>query len=338
MQSNSHHKILIIRFSSFGDITQCLSVIDKLKEKFKDCDIDWATRQEFKELISHHPNLTNVICLDRKSGLKGLFKMAFLIREQNYTHIYDAHNNFRSNLILTVAAFFKKMTILKRPTYRWKRFLLFKLRINKYKQPFSGQRDLLEPLLAWGINSESPNPPQVFYSRDHELQAKEKLKSVPETYITMAPSAAFFLKRWPKAYWKQLIEHCKDDFFVLLGGPDDQFIEDIIKDFPGRTLNLAGKCSLSENIPIIKGSKMLISNDTGLMHIAEQLGHPCVALMGPAPFGFPSRSTTKILQLDLKCRPCSKHGQGPCVNSKYHQCLVDILPEQVARLVIHGIN
>jgi len=51
--------------------------------------------------------------------------------------------------------------------------------------------------------------------------------------------------------------------------------------------------------------------------------------MGPAPFGFPSRETTKIMQLDLNCRPCSKHGQGPCVNEKYQRCLVDITPEQV---------
>jgi ADP-heptose:LPS heptosyltransferase len=64
--------------------------------------------------------------------------------------------------------------------------------------------------------------------------------------------------------------------------------------------------------------------------VGEQLGKPTVALMGPAPFGFPSRPSTKIMELNLSCRPCSKHGQGPCVNKIYHQCLVDITPDQVA--------
>ena len=66
------------------------------------------------------------------------------------------------------------------------------------------------------------------------------------------------------------------------------------------------------------------------LHVGEQLGKPSIALMGPAPFGFPSRPSTKIMELNLPCRPCSKHGQGPCVNQIYHQCLVDITPAQVA--------
>jgi ADP-heptose:LPS heptosyltransferase len=74
-----------------------------------------------------------------------------------------------------------------------------------------------------------------------------------------------------------------------------------------------------------------VSNDTGLLHVAEQIGKPSIALMGPAPFGFPSRPKTKIFEIDLSCRPCSKHGQGPCVNSEYQKCMRDIKPEDVSR-------
>jgi ADP-heptose:LPS heptosyltransferase len=96
-------------------------------------------------------------------------------------------------------------------------------------------------------------------------------------------------------------------------------------------LNLAGKTSLQVSSGVVALSRAVISNDTGLLHVAEQLGKRTIALMGPAPFGFPSRPTTKIMELNLSCRPCSKHGQGPCVNKeKFHKCLVDITPLQVA--------
>ena len=331
MQTNS--KILLIRFSSFGDITQCLSLPAKLKEKFPNSEIHWVTRKEFQLLIQTHPQLDKVWSLDRKLGLKGLLKLAFKLRKENFTHIYDAHNNFRSRIIDSILSFSKKIVLLKRPTYRWKRLLLFRFRINKYQMPFSGQRDLIEPLANWGINKQLPTTPQIFPSDADKSMANELLKDVSSDFITLAPSAAYLLKRWPKDHWIKLIASLPNKFFVLLGGPEDKFIEEIRQTAPDRCLNLSGKCPLSVNTSIIKKSKILISNDTGLMHIAEQLGHPCVALMGPAPFGFPSRPSTKILEINLPCRPCSKHGQGPCINSKYHQCLVDISPETVVDVI-----
>jgi ADP-heptose:LPS heptosyltransferase len=100
---------------------------------------------------------------------------------------------------------------------------------------------------------------------------------------------------------------------------------------PSRVLNLSGQLSLQESTAAISLCRGLISNDTGLLHVGEQLGKKTIALMGPAPFGFPSRPSTRILELNLPCRPCSKHGQGPCVNEKFQRCLVDITPEQVHR-------
>lgn len=336
MQLNS--KVLLIRFSSFGDVTQCLSLPAKIREALPKSEVHWVSRKEFHNLIANHPLVNKTWLLDRKTGIKGLLKLALQLRKENFSHVYDAHNNFRSNLIIFIVSLFKKVEVLKRPTKRWFRFLLFNFRINRYEMPFSGQRDLIEPLVAWKIDKNLPATPQVFASDSDRAKAKELLERFSQSYITLAPSAAFYLKRWPKSYWIQLIELLPQEHFLLLGGPEDQFIEDIVKVAPERCLNVAGKCSLTENIPLIANSKMLISNDTGLMHIAEQLGHPCIALMGPAPFGFPSRPTTKIMELDLKCRPCSKHGQGPCINSKYHQCLVDITPETIASIVKKWTN
>ncbi len=322
-------KVLIIRFSSFGDVTQCLSVASVLKHHFSDCEVHWVTREDMAPLLKNHPSIDRVWIFARNLGFRGLIGLAKTLRNEQFTRVYDAHNNLRSHILTLFLRFpwiGQRPQLLRRSIRRWKRLLLFKFRINTFQQPFSGQRDLLEPLKAWGISSKLPAVPQFFLNPSEIQQGKIGL---PESFIALAPSAAFELKRWPIEYWQDLIDSFPLKNFVLLGGGQDTFLEKLVGPAPERVFNLAGKTSLRQSAAIICNAKALVSNDTGLLHVGEQLGCPTIALMGPAPFGFPSRPTTKILQIDLACRPCSKHGQGPCVNSEFQKCLKDILPSQV---------
>lgn len=330
-------KILIIRFSSFGDVLQTLSVAGALRERFPGAEIHWVTRQDFVPLIETHPDVQKVWALDRSRGFSGLRELSKKLRAQNFTHVYDAHNNLRSRMMgwslkgfLSWRVFLTSFKFLRRPIYRWRRFLLFRFHRNLFPQPFNGQADLLRPLVKWGVPLKAPQVPQLFLTANSKQVAQNKLSSwAGKKFVALAPSAAFLLKRWPVDHWQKLISEQSDLYFVLLGGPEDKFIETLVSCAPDRVLNLAGKLSLSESAAVIESAQALVSNDTGLLHVAEQLGKPCIALMGPAPFGFPSRSSTKILELNLHCRPCSKHGQGPCVNIQYHKCMVDIAPTTV---------
>lgn len=331
------HKILIIRFSSIGDVLQSLSIAAAIKKHYPQAQIHWVTRSDMTQIIETHPAVQKVWQLERKNGLLGLLKLAQSLRDQKYDLIYDAHNNTRSRLIcLYLRPFGIGPMMIRRSLYRWKRFLLFRLRINLFQLPFSGQRDLLLPLEKINIPFLLPLVPQYFIKEDNYKTAHELLIGF-ENSIALAPSAAHLLKRWPVEHWMRLIELFPNQKFILLGGPEDRFLSDIQKKFPDQVLNLAGRASLAVSAAVVDLSILLISNDTGLMHVAEQRGKKCIALMGPAPFGFPCRTTTKIMQLDLPCRPCSKHGQGPCKNNQFHQCLVGIEPQmvknEVARLL-----
>lgn len=327
MNESLQEKILILRFSSFGDVTQCLSVASKLSSHFKNSIIHWAVREDLKSLLENHPSIHKIISLPRKSSFKELVQLAWQLRDENYTRIYDAHNSTRSWIISLILGSTTTAKILRKSQMRWKRFLLFKLRWNLYQMPRSGQRDLIDPLKKWGIQNDLPNTPQLFLLNSELETAKEKLPL--EKFIALAPSAAFDLKRWPIDHWKNLILQDPLQKFVILGGPEDHFLNEIQSVAPNRILNLAGQTNLRQSACVVQLSEMLISNDTGLLHTAEQLGHPAIALMGPAPFGFPSRPQTKILQLDLACRPCSKHGQGPCVNPEFQKCLRGISVQAV---------
>ncbi len=314
-------KILIIRFSSIGDLTQALSLPSFIKLHQQHAEVHFVTRSDLASLVEHHPNVTKLWQLDRKEGLKGLFALIKQLNQENYTHIYDAHNNMRSFLIRLFVKADKKLV---RPMMRFKRFLLLNFHINLFEMPFSGQRDLIKPLEKWGLKFQIPPAPQLFLKKQSHIE----LERLTKPYVVLVPSAAYELKRWPLEHWATLIELNKTIHFVVLAGTADTFTEKLNKH--SHVTNLTGQTNLLESAEVIKNSLAIITNDTGLLHFAEQLGKNCIALMGPAPFGFPSRSSTVILERDLKCRPCSKHGQGPCRNTNYQECLRSITPAEVS--------
>lgn len=309
-----------------------------MKELAPEAEIHFVTRADFAPLMTEHPLIHKVWSFSRKEKLLGLLRLARALQKEHFTHIYDAHNSTRSKIICWMLRFpfdlrrlFTQPALTRKSQKRWKRFLLFRFRINLFQMPFSGQRDLLEPGENWGLSTQLPPAPQLFLKNETTEKVSEHLNRLDlKNYIALAPSAAHALKRWPIAHWQSLIQKNPQLTFVCLGGPEDTFIQELVSASPGNVHNLAGQMSLMESAVVVAKARCLVTNDTGLLHVAEQLGKPAIALMGPAPFGFPSRKSTDILELDLSCKPCSKHGQGPCVNKeKFHKCLVDLTPDFV---------
>src|SRR3989344_2809425 len=320
-------KILIIRFSSIGDMTQALSIPGLIKAVQPETEIHFVTRQDYAELAQNNPSIHRLWVLDKNTGFRGLLRLISHLKNENFTHIYDAHNNLRSFSIRTLLIGPQKLV---RPMMRIKRFLLLQFHINLFEKPFSGQRDLLKPLEKWGFPFSLPPTPQIFLdqkTRDDsaDLQKKHGLLN----YCILVPSAAYELKRWPMTSWQKLVQLHPEIQFVVLAGKTDLFTHAL--DHFKNIVNLTGKTTLLQSAGLIQSAKAVVSNDTGLLHISEQLGIPAIALMGPAPFGFPSRPSTMILERNLKCRPCSKHGQGPCVNPRFQECLQSITAEEVTQ-------
>ena len=333
-------KFLILRFSSFGDVLQSLSIAGKIYEKNPSAEVHWVTRSDFTTLLEAHPAIQKVHAISRKSRLKDLWSLAATLSEQNYDVIYDAHNNLRSHLLVWFLKLHRLLRgqrqsaiFLRKSQKRWKRFMLFQFRKNYFQMPFSGQRDLLEALQKISYDVTLPPAPQLYLNPQMDLPV-----DLPKQFIALAPSSAHQLKRWPVEYWDELIQKNPSLQFVFLGGREDVFIEAMHQRHPQHTINCAGVLSMLQSAEVVRRSQLLITNDTGPLHLAEQLGHPAFALMGPAPFGFPSRPSTKIFQRDLKCRPCSKHGQKPCHNPVFHECLRDISVDEIHRELHHFLQ
>lgn len=325
------NKVLIIRFSSFGDIVQCSSVVELIRQKFPDAQIDWVTRSEFDYLVKLNHGVNHVWSFNKKLGLKGLLKLGLELKAQNYDHVYDAHNNLRSSLLSFImrARPFNRPNWLTRSKSRLKRILLFTFRINTFPKPFKGIHSFLRPLEKWGFPFQEKNK---FVIWDFPVVSVEKTKSYVQSgnEIVLVPSAAWEMKRWPLDLWKKLIMLMPDKKFVVLGGKEDLFCEELKAIDPARVENLAGKLSLVESCALILSSPLVISADTGLLHVADVLGVKALALIGPTAFGFTSGNQIKTMEVELPCRPCTKDGRGSCSQNVYQKCMVDITPEQVA--------
>lgn len=336
---NKTARLLIIRFSSFGDIVQALGVPAAFRKRFPDAEIDWLVRDDFRSLVEPHPLIRKVHTLDRRQGLRGLVNLAWhLAQTGDYTHVYDAHRNLRSAVVRTLfgahalIAFFsgRIVHIASRPKHRLRRWLYFRFRLDVLPRPFRGAESFLWPLKKWDIDSRLAPPPQFFAQNSVPDQILRQLKALPEPRIALVPSAAWKMKRWPMEHWKRLMELIDHASFVLLGGPDDDFIRELENAAPGRVLNLAGRLKLSESAALLSDVQLVIANDTGLLHVADQMGRPTLALIGPTAFGYTSQPNSENLEIDLGCKPCSKDGRGRCRNSVYQRCLVELSPEYVA--------
>ncbi|MEZ4871174.1 MAG: glycosyltransferase family 9 protein [Bdellovibrionales bacterium] len=296
-------KLLILRFSSFGDIIQGFGVPTLVKSNFPDCEVHWIVRSDFADIVQAHTSIDVVHSFDRKEGLLGLIRKALQLKSQGFTHVYDAHNNLRSHIFsFFLLGLWSNSKFIRRSKERINRFLLFKLRMNRFPWPYKGALSFVRPIAKW-IPQYTEVLPTV------QLETPEWNQPLPESFIALAPSAAWEMKRWPVEHWKDLIQQLPQKQFVLLGGPGDEFCAEIAAEAPDRVTNLAGRCSWLESCSVIKKSQALVSGDTGIMHLADLLGIKTFALIGPTAFGFPSYPNSKVLEVPLSCRPCTKDGR-----------------------------
>ncbi|WP_065219638.1 MULTISPECIES: glycosyltransferase family 9 protein [Butyricimonas] len=327
-------KFLIIRFSSIGDIIQCMNVVNGIKNHFPDAEIHWIARKDMGSFLNMDKRIDRVWGFDKKAGFRGLLHMAKELKAEKFDYIYDAHSNIRSNILKAVLLPSFYSLFPRGPHYtlrskdRWKRFLLFKLGINKFDNPFRGIISYRKPLAKWGImNFESDYSDWYF---PEEFKERFTRIFTPKT-ITLVPSANWEMKRWPVSHWQQVIQLMPEYRFIILAGPTDTFCETIKAIAPERVNNLAGKTSLLESCYLVKQSNLVISGDTGFLHAADLFHSRSIALMGPTAFGFPSGKEAEIMEVNLPCRPCTKDGRGKCKQPVWQKCMIDITPQTVVQ-------
>ena len=297
-----------------------MSVVDELAEK--GIKIHWVTRKDFSPLVSLNTNIEKIWELDRKKGWRELCRLGLILREKKYDIVYDAHSNLRSSFLRLILGIYGAR-IIRRSKQRWRRVLLFYFGINTFPKPFRGMLSYRKPLQKVCSIKDKILPQRWIF--------KEVLdRKIGENEIVLCPGAAWKMKRWPSYHWKELIKELRNFKFIILGGEEDFFCEDLVAVDRTRVVNMAGKLSLIQSCELISRAPMVIGADTGLIHVADILGIQGISLMGPTAFGFPSGESIVVLEKKLSCRPCSKDGRGKCSQQIWQRCMIEISPQEVA--------
>ncbi len=308
-----------------------------MRAKYPGSQIDFLVKKEFSVVLSQNPHLSSVITFDKKAGKGELTRVRKLIRQNNYTHILDIQRNIRSAFIALgsgaiVTSFSKKLVA---------RDLLIRFGKNIYREIKPVYLRYFESAKALGIEYDGKGtevfPPLSELRKVTEILEQNNLFA--ETPIlVVAPGAQWANKRWTtEGFAAAAGTFCTQTgaTTVLIGGPGDvEICNRVQTHMKSPALNLAGKLSLMGSAALLGKASMTLTNDTGMLHMAQAMKTPVVAVYGPTTreLGFfPLPENSRVAETDISCRPCTQKGLNTCPK-KHFRCMNDVNPNTVSDL------
>jgi ADP-heptose:LPS heptosyltransferase len=327
-------KILILRFSSIGDIVLTTPAIRVLKTKFPEAEIHYCTKANFKILLEENPYINKIHLLH--DNLQDLLQQ---LRKENFDVVIDLHNNFRTLIIkkrLAVRSYsFDKLN--------WEKWLMVNAKINHLPNKHIVDR-YIEALAPLDVKNDNLGLDYFIPEKD-EVPVEWLPQTHQKEYVAYAIGAQHNTKKLPL---QRMIELCDkiNKPIILLGGKADfetgekiasffkrneasGYEEGLIKLNKKTTIyNACGKFNLNQSASLVKNAKYVFTHDTGLMHIAAAFKKEIFSIWGNTipSFGmYPYRTKFTVLENNkLYCRPCSKIGYKKCPKGHF-KCMNDIV-------------
>lgn len=324
-------KFLIIRFSSIGDIVLTSPVVRCLKKQVVTADIHFLTKRSYSSITASNPYIDKVHYLE-----DDLEATIASLRKEDFDYVIDLHHNLRTLKVkraLGKKAFsFNKLNIEK--------WLLTALKINKMPDLHIVDR-YMQTVASFGVKNDGAGL-DYFIPKEEVVDESDIPASHHAGYIGLVIGAAHFTKRYPI---EKLSKFCSemDHPIVVMGGKEDVANGELLSAIdPFKIYNACGKFSLHESADLVRRAKLIVSNDTGLMHIAAAFKRPVISLWGNTvpQFGMSpyygdnflhnyQRNNQQPLPYDilevknLSCRPCSKIGYNSCPKGHF-KCMQQI--------------
>jgi lipopolysaccharide heptosyltransferase II len=327
-------KILILKPSSLGDVIQALPVLRLLKKHLPKSEIYWWIDASLAPILEGDPDLSGIIRFERRRWAAPihwgeLWRSVLWTRQMAFDWVIDLQCLARS------------------ATFGWLANGQMLVGLDEPREAARGLYDLIArrpsfhthavdwylgvlPLLAVPVSSEFdwlPKRPQLA----EELRKKWSVAN--DRWVLLQPGARWGNKRWPVDFFAEVLRRLATAYsdlrFAVLGAAEDKPLGKAISmAAPKRCLDLTGELSLPEMIEWIRLSQLMVSNDTGPMHVAAALGKPVISLFGPTeprrtgPYG----QLEHALQVKLPCAPCLK---SKCRHTPYLECLLSLSPDRV---------
>ena len=322
-------KILVIRFSSIGDMVLTTPVIRCLKQQLPGCEVHYLTKNQFKPILVNNPYIDKIITIEHK-----IDEVVDVLRAEEYDHIIDLHKNFRSLAIR------KKLGVKATsfPKLNFQKWILVHFKLNRMPhlhivdRYFKAVKSLEVKNDLKGLDYFIPEEDEVLLS---SLPVAFRLR-----YVGFVIGGKHRTKQLPVEKAVDILSGI-DVPVIILGGPEDRAqAEEIIRELKGDVLNACGKYNLNQSASLVKQANVIVSNDTGLMHIAAAFDKRIVSVWGNTvpDFGMypylPGKEKLSVIVevKGLSCRPCSKIGFEKCPKGHF-DCMHLIKSNSVANQV-----
>ncbi|RPI77606.1 MAG: glycosyltransferase family 9 protein [Desulfobacteraceae bacterium] len=333
--TNPPGKILIIKPSALGDVVHSLAFLHTLKQNCPKAEIHWVIAKGLEGMLLNHPLIDKIWIIDKnqwkkirrlKTSLSEIRTLKRGLAQETFDLVIDLQGLLRSGLTAWATRAPIKIGFAEAKEGST---LFYTHRVEGGKQIHAVDRYLkiLQFLGGRVAEIEFPLPP---------LNPRaELLQSLPAEYIVIAPSAGKKANMWPAERFGALAARLPLPAVIIGSKADAGVTRTAVEHSRGRALDLGGQTDLNGLIHVIKNARLLISNDTGPMHIAAALDVPVVAIFGPAnpvrtgPYG----PIHTIVREDLECSPCYR--KKPC---SHWRCLLNITVERVETAVLTSLK
>ncbi len=326
--------LLIVGPAWVGDMVMAQTLFRLLHAQQPNVQIDVLAPDWTSALLSRMPEVRSTISFPFKHGelrLKDRYQFAKTLRERAYSEAIVLPNSFKSALIPWFAGIPKRTGWLGEARF-W--LLNDARRLDKARYPL-----MIERFMALGLPAGAPLPPLCDYYPQFHVTAADTAATAArlgvsfaeKPVLAMCPGAEFGpSKRWVPAYYAAVAsQKIKEGWAVWLFGSakDKAVTAEIMSLTENQCVDLSGRCQLPEAIDLFAGVKGVLTNDSGLLHVAAALNRPAIAVYGSTSPDFtpPLSPKATVLKLNLPCQPCFKR-ECPL---QHHRCMRDITPPMV---------
>ena len=306
--------LLVVQTSFLGDVVLTTPLITALRERLRPRRLSVLVRPEAVPLVATHPDVDDVLVDDKRGGdrgARGLLRTARRLRRERFDLVVSPHRSLRTALLLAAAR------IPYRVGFRQSRGALFyHARVTRERERHDVERNLalVAPFGAvpTRVRLHVPVAPAA------RARAAALLPSGPGPLVGVAPGSVWATKRWSAEGYAAVVAALAADGArcVILGGAEERGLaEDIRARAGGRATVLAGETDVAALVAVVDRLALLIANDSAPMHVACARGVPVVAVfcattpaLGYGPYG----TRAAVVEADLACRPCARHGGRRC--------------------------
>jgi len=306
-------RLLIVKLSSIGDVLHALPVVKSIKHDLPDLEIGWVVRERCASLLAGVEFVDHVHVIKNKPGLKDLLNLSNELKGIQYDTVFDMQGLLLSGVVTVLSGASRRVGLNRNREFN--KAFLTEANVEG-RAPLKHAIDVqLGFRASAGLLPISELPALTHLGRkSQEWLDSFEAKFDASKVIVLNVGASTIYKRWPNEYWVELANQLIRLGFqtVLTAGPSETADADAIEAAIGskeRLINLGGKTTSDQLAAILGRSDLVVTGDTGPMHLAASMGTPTVALFGPTdprltgPYG----SNHKVIWKQLSCSPCFRH-------------------------------